>query len=311
LEKLDEKDPRNKDTDLPYYFSLDQVKSPEGKPLKVDERDEARPRYRMQMWLEAIDTDIETGKEVLKTARGVEYHGNRGVSKERLTFIVVPENELLSEIAKEEDNLYIKLGEQVNRLKDGLNKLDRMKDDLNVQGLKSEQFLGMMARSDELAQTVERGELAAGEVYADYQRILRELIANRVEATTKHVEKDIVEPLNVALNGNDDDKGATDNFPKTRAGIADLKAAVAEEGDAKAKAAKTSAKVDEVRLRMNGLIKRLTDVLDKMEALQGITDLIKKLQVIETEQNRQKDILAVLLRQMQDEFFNQLKDDKP
>jgi hypothetical protein len=168
----------------------------------------------------------------------------------------------------------------------------------------------MQARADELTQTLERSELAASEVYADYQRILRELVANRVEATTKHVEKDIVEPLNVAINGNEEDKSATDNFPKTRAGIGDLRTAVLEEGDLKAKVANTSAKVDEARLRMAGLIKRLTDVLDKMEALQGITDLIKKLQLIETEQNRQKEILATIKRQLEDEFFNQLKEDK-
>jgi hypothetical protein len=311
LEKLEEKDPRNKDTDLPYFFSLDQVKNPEGKPLMVDVRDEVQPRYRMQLWMEAIDTDIETGKEALKTDRGVDYRGNRGVSRERLTFIVVAENELLSEIAKEEDNLFIKLGEQVNRLKDGLSKLDTMRGDLNAQKLRPEQFLGMQARAEELSQTLERAELAAGEVYGDYQRILRELIVNRVEATTKHVQKDIVEPLNVALNGNDEDKSATDNFPKARAGIADLKTALAEEGAVEAKVASAGTKVDEARVRLNGLIKRLSDVLEKMESLQGINDVIKKLQLIEAEQNHQKEILAAILKQLQDEFFGGFNEDKP
>jgi hypothetical protein len=311
LEKLEEKDPRNKDTDLPSYFSLDLVKNPEGKGLKAD-RDEVQPRYRLQLWMEAVDTDIETGKEVLKTAKGVEYRGNRGVSKERLTFIVVPENELLSEIAKEEDNLYIKLGEQVGKLKDGLSKLDRLKEDLTARDVKPEQFLGMQARTDELSQTLERGELTVGEVYTDYQRILRELVVNRVEAAMiERVQKQIVEPLNVAINGNDDDKGATDNFPKVKAGIADLRAAVVEEGDVRAKVANISARTDEARLRLNGLIKRLIDVLDKMEALKDINKLIKDLQEIEMEESRQKDILVQIKRYLEDLFFEGLKDKQP
>ena len=107
--------------------------NPDRKPLKADSSD-IQPRYRVQVWMEAVDTDIETGKDVLKTPRGIEYRGNRGLSKEKLTFIVVPENELLSEIAKEEDGLYVKLAEQVNRLKDSLSKLDRMKEDLTGEG---------------------------------------------------------------------------------------------------------------------------------------------------------------------------------
>src|SRR5205823_6050588 len=116
--------------DPPYFFNVEQVKNAEGERLKAGHADDVQPRYRLQLWLEAVDTDVENGKEVLKTAKGVEFRGNRGRSKETLTFIVVPENELLSEIAKEEDGLYIKLGEQIKRLKDGLDKLDDLKRDL-------------------------------------------------------------------------------------------------------------------------------------------------------------------------------------
>jgi hypothetical protein len=312
LEKLDEKDPRNKDTDLPFYFSLDQVKNPEGKRLKVEDRDEIQPRYRMQMWMEALDTDIETGHESLRNEKGIDYRANRGISKERLTFVVVPENELLSEIAKEEDTLYIKLGEQVRKLQEGLDKLDRMKTDLNVTGLKAEQFLGMQARSDELAQTMERGEATSLEVLTDYQRILRELVVNRVEAAMiERVQKHIVEPLNVAINGNEDDKAATDNFPKVKAGIADLRAAVAGEENLADKINSTRAKTDEARLRLTGLIKRLVEVLDKMEALKDVNKLIKDLQEIELEENRQKEILSKIKRQLEQDVFNSLGPDKP
>jgi hypothetical protein len=314
LEKVEEKDPRNKDTDLPSFFNLELVKDPDGKALKAGTGD-VQPRYRMQLWMDAVDTDIETGKETLKTDKGVEYRGNRGVSKERLTFVVVPENELLQEIAKEEDNLYIKLGEQVQKLQDALSKLDTMKRDLTVQDFKAEQFLGMQVRADELAQTLERAEAAAFEVHGDYQRILRELVVNRVEpAMIERVQKQIVDPLNVAINGDDRDKSATDNFPKLKSALGDVRATVVGEGSVRTKVTDTIAKADEARQRLTGLIKRLTDVLDQMRSLQDLNAMIKALEAITQEENKQRDILGALKRQLEDEFFKGLdepKGDKP
>jgi hypothetical protein len=312
IEKLEEKDIRNKDTDPPYFFNIDQVKGPDGKRLKVEDRDSIQPRYRLQLWMEAVDTDIETGREVLTTAKGVEYRGNRGRSKETLTFIVVPENELLAEIAKEEDNLYIKLGEQIKRLKDGLDKLDDMKRDLTVQGLKADQFVAMQARADELAQTLDKGELTCNEVSSDYQRILKELVTNRVEpAMIERVQKQIVEPLNVAVNGDENDKKATDTFPMTKAGITDLRNVVAGEANLDDKITKARAATDEARLRLNGLIKRLNDVLDKMEALKDINKLIKDLQEIEREENRQKEVLQAIKKIIDDKLLDDLRGLKP
>ncbi|HZT82674.1 MAG TPA: hypothetical protein VFA26_20765, partial [Gemmataceae bacterium] len=304
LDRLEDKDIRNKE-DQPYFFNLDQVKDPQGKRLKVEDRDAIQPRYRMQLWVEAVDTDVETGREALKTSKGVEYRGNRGRSKETLTFIVVPENELLSEIAKEEDGLYIKLGEQIKRLKDGLDKLDDLKRDLTVEGLKEQQFVAMQARADELVQTLDKGELTVSEVSTDYQRILKELVVNRVEpAMIERVQKQIVEPLNLAVNGDPNDKNATDTFPQTKAGITNLRTAVASEAALATKITEARTTTDEARLRLNGLIKRLTDVLDKMEALGDVNKLIKSLKEIEEEENRQK----LILKQIDDQLRNSLLD---
>jgi hypothetical protein len=293
IENIEEKDIRNKDTDPPYFFDLAQVKNAEGKALKVEDRNDIQPRYRMQLWLEATDTDVEGGKEVLTTAKGIEYRGNRGRSKETLTFVVVPENELLSEIAKEEDGLYIKLGEQIKRLKDGLDKLDDLKRDLTVQGLKAQQFAGMQARADELGQTLDKAELSCNEVATDYQRILRELVTNRVDpAMIEKVQKQIVEPLNVAVNGTENDKNT---FPSNKSAIESLKKAVAgQEEPSEQKIADSRKATDEARLRMDALIKRLIDVLDKMEALGDVNKLIKALQAITDEENRQKGILKAI-----------------
>jgi hypothetical protein len=308
IEKLDEKDIRKKDEGDPlYFFGLDLVKNGEGQRLKIEDRDAVQPRYKVQLWMEAVDTDIETGAETLTTPRGVKYRGNRGRSTNTIGFLVVPESELLAEIAKEEDNLYIKLGEQIKRLQDGLDKLDDMKRDLTVQGLKEQQFVAMQARSDELKQTLEKGELTVGEVGADYQRILKEVVTNRVDPSViERVQKQIVEPLNAAVNGDENDRGARDTFPPVRAGIADLAVAVSGEGDLNQRVVNSRAANDEARLRLNGLIKRLSDILDKMQQGIDLNKLKEKLRDIVREEDRQNAVLAAIKKQLDDEVIKAL-----
>jgi hypothetical protein len=312
IEKLEDRDIRNKDTDPPYFFPLDSVKNAEGQRLKVEDRDAVQPRYKVQLWMEAVDTDVETGADTLTTPRGVQYHGNRGRSTNTIGFLVVPESDLLAEIAKEEDGLYIKLGEQIKRLKDGLDKLDDMKRDLTVEGLKPENFVAMQARADELKQMLEKGELTVGEVSADYQRILKELVVNRVDPSViDRVQKQIVEPLNAAVSGDENNRNANDTFPRTRAGIADLQTAVSAEGDMNDRVKNSRTANDEARARLNGLIKRLSDVLDKMEDIGNLQRLKEKLEAIVREENRQKEVLTAIKRQIDEANLKALEGMKP
>ena len=66
--------------------------------LKVREVSELQPRYRMQLWIEATDNNIESGPR-------------RNQVKERLTFLLVSQYELLAEMAKDEEEEYKKLRE--------------------------------------------------------------------------------------------------------------------------------------------------------------------------------------------------------
>src|SRR5262249_9054003 len=85
--------------------------------LKVADEKAVQPHYRLRLSVSATDNNIETGPGV-------------GQSKEKFTFLIVSENELLAEIAKEEEGLHVKLEEAVNRLKDGKIKLDKVAQEL-------------------------------------------------------------------------------------------------------------------------------------------------------------------------------------
>jgi hypothetical protein len=257
------------------FFNVDELK------LKADEQHEVQPRYRMQLWVEATDNDVETGPHV-------------GQSKEKLVFLIVSENELLSEIAKEEEVLYGKLADRVKALQEGMGKLDRLKEDLTSASLKPEQFSGMSIRADDLAQMLEKGEGIVQEVANDYKRILQELVTNRVQQPMiDRVEKQIVTPLEEAV---------ARDFPRAKEGVADLHKAVDGSEDLPAKTAASRKAADEARARLDTLIRNLTAVLDKMQQLADLNVIIKMLKEVEQEEVRQEAVLKQLQEMKQAEF---------
>jgi hypothetical protein len=286
------------DQPLTRFFELvasekDPIKEPEAffdverLGLKADETREIQPRYRVQLWVEAVDNDIETGP-------------HRGPGKERLNILVVSENEVLSEIAKEEENLYMKLADRVKSLQDGMAKLDRLKEDLTTTGLKVEQISGMTVRTDELSLLLEKSELAVGEVLSDYKRILQELITNRVQtAMIDRVQSQICNPLEECLNR---------DFPAAKTGFVDLRKVLeSKEADLATKVGNCRTAADEARNRLEALNRNLVGVLDKMQQLADINMLIKMIREIEEEEERQGTVLKKIRQQKQEELLKALQ----
>ena len=90
-----------------------------------------QPRYRMQFWMEATDNNVDTGP-------------GRGLAKEKLTFVIVPQNELLAEIAKEQDGIYTRLLDSATKVQETLAKLKQMKDSLLAEEIKDDQLKSMV-----------------------------------------------------------------------------------------------------------------------------------------------------------------------
>jgi hypothetical protein len=223
------------------------LKAPEG---------QRQPRYRLQLWLEATDTDIVNGP-------------HRGQSAERFNFIVVSEEELLSEIAKEEESHHVKLEQAVARLRESEAKLTQMKLDMAVkEGLKKDQFGPMSLRTEEIEQTLEKTQTAVTEVFNDYERILKELRANRVQTVNyvKNIEDNIVGKLRDAIDS---------DFPEADKAVKELHRVLdADEADLKKKTTDAQKAADAAGVQLAKLIKRLDDVLASMEKLTTINKLI-------------------------------------
>ncbi len=155
--------------------------------LKTSDDKGIQPHYRIGISVAATDNNIETGPGI-------------GISKEKFTLLVVSENELLAEIAKEEEGLHFKLEEAVNRLKDGRIKLDKIKQELPE--LKPDEFSPMARRAEEILEAGSRSADSTREILGDYRRILKELRANQVRSNNRieTVSDKICDPLEAAVN---------------------------------------------------------------------------------------------------------------
>lgn len=175
------------------YFDVEKL------GLKPTEENAPQPKFRLRIWVQAQDTNVETGP-------------NHGQSKEKFTLLIVSENELLNEIGKEEEGLNGKLEDAVNKLKDARIKLEKVM--LDLPGLTDEEMKPVSrwtVDTGEVGETTTKVGDVAREVLSDYRRILAELKANRVQkGWIDRVGDKIVEPLTSA---------GEQDFPRTEESI--------------------------------------------------------------------------------------------
>jgi hypothetical protein len=245
--------------------------------LRTNDEKAVQPHYVLRLWLSATDNNIDTGPRT-------------GQSKEKFTFIVVSEFELLAEIAKEEDGLRVKLEEAVGRLKDGRIKLDRVRQELPA--LKAEEFSSQATQMGRVEEAVVKSWDSAREVHSEYKRILKELRANRVQSgMVSKVADKIVEPLDSAIN---------QEFVRTDESLREFHKTL----DGK-KADMPSA--DKARAELTQLIDKLDAVLGAMADVMTINDLIRRLVDIEAKEVIEIQRLKNLLDQKEKELLEGAK----
>jgi hypothetical protein len=242
--------------------------------LKVSDEQQVQTRYRMRLWVEALDNNVETGPGV-------------GRSKEKFTLLLIPENELLVEIGKEEESLHVKLKETVNKLKDARTKLEQVIQELP--SLRAEEFSPMALRADEMKATIERSWDVSREVFTDYRKILKELQVNRIRPKiVEKVERNICEPL---------DQAVSQDFVRSEESMTALQKTLDQEKKANLETANLA------RAHLDQLIDRLTRVLDAMGNITDINMLIKQLVLIEKAERKVYEHFKDLSDKLQDKLL--------
>jgi hypothetical protein len=254
--------------------------------LKMTDPSRPQPRYQMQVWLESIDNDLDSEK----TQDG-KPRPHLKVSEERYTFFLVSENELLTEIAKEEEQLYVKLDDRYQGLLDMQNKLAQINLDLSSSALKIDELGAMSARTDQIQEMLEKAQNTTREVYTDYARILREMKANHVsERFLDRVEKTIVDPLK-RIDGNFED--ARDAVGSFRKSLDDKEMEPARKNGATAKE------------QVLALTRALEKILASMQKMTDLNALIKIIAEIEKSEGAQYETIKKLYDQKVEDLFDQ------
>jgi hypothetical protein len=251
--------------------------------LKETDPRKSQLSYVMELQLEAVDTDLD-GPLV---AGRPQPHAK--LSDEKFTFLVVSENELLIEIAKEEEKLYGDLEAAVNKVLETEAKLGQVYLDLSSERLKAENLGPMSIRCEQVGEVLEKNQLAVRDVFTAYSKILRELKTNQVDARIlDRVKTRIVEPL-----------GAVDaDFEKTCDAVLAFRKALDNNElalDLRIGAARVGGMV--AKEQMRDLIGKLNAILGAME---GMTDINKVIKMLEEIRKREEE---------QSETVKRLKDD--
>jgi hypothetical protein len=241
--------------------------------LKVSDDRQVQPHYGLGLWLTVTDNNIETGPST-------------GEGKERFFFLIVSEDELLVEIAREEESLHLKLEDTVNRLKDSRTKFDQVVQELPR--LKPDEYSPMARRAEEVAESVTRGSDLTREVHTDYRRILRELEANQVQrGIINRVRNNICDPLEVILGR--EFATADDRIREFHRSLEERKA--------------DPGLVAPARKALDELIERLGRVLDAMGDVTTINKLIATLVEIERGEQRESKRLQELRDSLQEKIL--------
>jgi hypothetical protein len=249
--------------------------------LKQTDARQTQQRYRMKLWVEATDTDVESVPGLGPPQPHVTE------SNERYNFLIVGEDELLGLVALDEEKLREDLEDMFNELLPAEEHLAEINRDLGSRGLKPENLGPMSTRLDSLAgpgQRLEKLQATTRQVYEKYEDISAELRINRVKAEYQaKVNDKIVKPLK------DVDRRL---FPQTREAL--LKFRDALEQARKADAAQRPAALErakeeggKARSAMAELKNAIQDVLKGMEGLTSVNKLILILRKIDAAEQEQ------------------------
>lgn len=245
--------------------------------LKVTGVGAIQPRYRLRLWLTAADTNIETGP---REAR----------SREQFNLVIVGENELLAEIAKEEEGLHLKLEQAVEKLKvqrTHLQDVQRLLDAADFDAAKD--FAPLATRVIAIGDSINSNQITAKEVLTDYNRILKEMTVNRVDPRMVAKVQKIVQPLDEAVHV---DFSRAEDAQRDYFRILE-------------KAKKDPALAKAAGEQLDQLIDKLTLVLERMGELSSINQLITALERLESDQQAQVELLNRIRRKIEDAIFGE------
>jgi hypothetical protein len=160
-------------------------------PLK--DPDDTKPQKRFLLEVRLLTEDTYLEGELGPDKKPIPHLSPSG---ETFTFVVVPENELLSKIAEEEETRYRELQKAFKPLAENADRLREIHFAVSSSGLQAAELTAFIARCDSLSETLKTSHQDTKGVYQAYERILREMRTNQIrDDVVNKVFKTIYSPL--------------------------------------------------------------------------------------------------------------------
>ncbi len=262
------------------------------------------PYYRMDLWMEATDTDAD---EQLGTDGAPIPHLSK--SKETFSFLIVPESVLLMKIGEDEGKQYAALNKRFQELQEKAQALDVGVRNIERPDVQVKDLLAPSTRAEQSNETIENCLATTREVYSNYQRMVREEQLNVIQPK-KIVESEtrIVVPLGKILEGTPgaaDAKFRDGNFPAVLEANANFRKALDEKGMSdKDRIDASRAAGKELNRRLALLMANLNEVLEVMRGLEGLESLAQRLQFIAEGVHNLEITAAEIKHRLEDSFFD-------
>jgi len=254
-----------------------------GRPqaLKVVGENTFQPRYKLQIWVEGIDNDVESARD-----RNGLPQPHLTTSKDRFSFLVVPEFELLLEINKSEEALNYRLiqlsrGDEGGKSWEAKESLSAVQDELGkdlVQlsggNVKTDEVNQMAARVRARKALMAKGRTYCQDVLNDYNLLMLEMDLNRInedEVTKKR--RDVVVPLAKVIDA---------AFPKAETALDVLDRGLLQAGRGGAGMPAEAAALAQAKAQGNVAAAAVRDLQNELEAiiqaLEQVANLAKEIE---------------------------------
>jgi hypothetical protein len=150
--------------------------------LEEKDRSKMQSRYRIDVALQATDTNFETGPKV-------------GQSLETVRLLVISEAELLVEMAKDEEVQIARLDDVLKKLREAQTKLAQTAGRLRDLAPPPDILVSAGVRAQDLAQDVAKGRELTTAIQTEYKRLEKEARFNDIRQTQKRIEGEILRDL--------------------------------------------------------------------------------------------------------------------
>ena len=271
--------------------------------LKADAKAEGQLHYLVKVSVLATDNNVETGKP-FEDEKGRTFKGNSTRSKSPLQFLVVSENELLAQVALEEESLHDLLEKAYDKLKLARALTEEQAGKLN--DAKDEKEMPLVAlRLDEARKAIIDAGSDTRQVATAYGNIFKELTANRVQKDRlERINEKIVWPLERTVDPKDGNFTVTDElFQKAYQSVDD---------EAQANRALQNRATHQLKVQLAGkeldlLMARINSVLIALDVGMSEAKAREIAIVMEQTQRRIRDDLRIIHTVELEKILNSIK----